>query len=154
MAHWLTAKNGNFNTKADLDTGRVPVFNTKHQDPAILDAAGGAYTVTVTTNEDVKSIQTATNATLSLTGAGTFLANQGTGLGANAGSILVGDGYTLETAGTFDNTGTVALNAAASNSFISVAADLTLTGGGKVILGDSFANGIVDFNMGGGTSLT
>ena len=53
MAHWLNAIDGNFNTKNDWSTGRVPVYNAKHKDDAILDAVGGAYTVTVTTNEDV-----------------------------------------------------------------------------------------------------
>src|SRR5471032_328256 len=98
MAHWVTAKDGNFNTKNDWNPKRVPVYNAQHKDDAILDAVGGAYTVTTTTNEDVKTIQTASNATLSLTGVTTFVVQNGTGTskdaGANAGSILIGDGAT------------------------------------------------------------
>ncbi len=145
MAHWLNAIDGNFNTKNDWSTGRVPVYNSKHKDDAILDAAGGAYTVTVTTNEDVKSIQTASNATLDLTGVGTFLVHAGTGAGANAGKILVGDGYTLQVyGGTIDNTGAIFLNAGANNSFINLKGGVTLQGGGVVTLGDNAFNGIVD----------
>ncbi|MEP6966715.1 MAG: hypothetical protein ABI906_01415 [Pseudomonadota bacterium] len=145
MAHWAQAKDGNFNTRKDWNPRRVPVYNAKHKDDAILDAVGGAYTVTVTTNEDVKSLQTASNATLSLTGAGTFVVNAGTGAGANAGSILVGDGYTLQfNGGTIDNTGGIFLNAGAANAFVNLQSGVTLQGGGTITLGDNAFNGIVD----------
>ena len=73
------------------------------------------------------------------------MVNAGTGAGANAGSILIGDGYTLQfNGGTIDNTGGIFLNAGASNSFINLQGAVTLQGGGAVVMGDNAFNGIVD----------
>ena len=58
--HWKSAVSADFNTAADWSTGNVPGA----ADDAILDATGGAFTVSTSTAETVNSIQTAANATL------------------------------------------------------------------------------------------
>lgn len=53
MAYWVKAKDGDCDTRKDWSTRRVPVYNGKHRDDAILDAARRDYTVTVTKPETV-----------------------------------------------------------------------------------------------------
>ena len=57
MANWISAVSGNFNTKANWSPHRAPIYSTVHKDNAILTVAGANYTVTVTTNEDIKGLQ-------------------------------------------------------------------------------------------------
>src|SRR5580698_10253321 len=96
--HWLDPVNGNLNVASDWSGGSIP----DPADDAILDAPGGAFTVTAPTSETVESIQLAANATLAITG-GTFTAAAGTGLGANAGKITIGSRSRLLVSGELDN---------------------------------------------------
>jgi hypothetical protein len=128
--HWAQAIDGNFNTAADWDSGAVPGA----ADEAILNAAGAtAYTVTASTNETVKSIQTAATATLTVESVVT--ATSGTGSGANAGAIVVLGGATLALQGEVDNSGKIALGAGSgAGTLIVGSGGVTLSGGGRVIL--------------------
>jgi|GEM_PF-5017492 len=98
--HWANAVDGNFNDGGDWNPTHVPGV----ADAAILDAAGGPYTVLaqrglLEPNQTVQSIQTAANATLLVQGGlellgllpadTTFSATGGTGGGSNAGIIEV-----------------------------------------------------------------
>jgi hypothetical protein len=97
--HWANAVSGNFRTATDWQGGVVPTSTSD----AILDAAGGNYTVTSSVDETANSVQLAANATLLVTG-GTFTATAGTGSGANAGTISVHTG-TFVASGTVENAG-------------------------------------------------
>ena len=147
MANWINAVSGNFNTRADWSPHRVPGYTSVHKDDAILTVAGANYTVSVTTNEDVKGLQLASNATLDMTGAGSFLAHANV---INAGAIKVEDGYTFTTLGaSLSNSGKVSLNAVTNNAFFDVEANLAVSGGGKLLMSDSALNGIVAENIWG-----
>jgi len=132
--HWANPISGSFTNASDWSGGVVPGAN----DAAILDAAGvKLYTVTVSATETVSSIQTAANATLYMTAAyDTFTAINGTGAGANAGTIAVSNGGTLAIGGVFDNSGALAV--AGSQSYVPITLlsieqqGVTLTGGGQV----------------------
>lgn len=147
MANWISAVSGNFNTKANWSPHRAPIYSTVHKDNAILTVAGANYTVTVTTNEDIKGLQLASNATLDMTGPGEFLAHANV---INAGAIKVEDGYTFSTLGaSLNNSGTVSLNAVTNNVFFDVEANLVVSGGGKLVMSDSALNAIMTQNIWG-----
>jgi hypothetical protein len=118
--HWLHQVTGSFTNASDWSTGAVP----GSADDAILDASGNtAYTVTSSVSETVASIQTASTATLAITG-GVFDVTGGTGAGKNAGEVTLSSGATLEVGGTFDNTGSIS-----SAGTLSGAGTLELAGG-------------------------
>ena len=136
--HWTLDGNGDFSNLADWNNGKGPVPGTK--DDAILDAAGAtAYTVTASTSETVRSIQTAATATLAIS-AGTFTASAGTGTGSNAGTILVGDGTFFDVGGSISNAGLIGINALNSATEFVLTSNATLSGGGHVTLSDSANN--------------
>ncbi len=86
------------------------------------------------------SIQTATTGILSITG-GTFTATNGTGAGANAGLIQIGNNTTFATGGPLNNTGAITLNSIGNSTrLLFTAANVLLSGGGQIILGDSTQN--------------
>ncbi len=123
----------------------MPGYTSVHKDDAILTVAGANYTVSVTTNADVKGLQLASNATLDMTGVGSFLVHANV---INAGAIKVEDGYTFLTLGAnVINSGKVSLNAVTRNAFLDVEANLAISGGGKLVLSDSALNGIVAQNI-------
>ncbi|MBA3811045.1 MAG: hypothetical protein H0X27_05255 [Caulobacteraceae bacterium] len=147
MAHWVNAKDGGFDTRKDWSTRRVPVYNAKHKDDAILDAVGGAYTVTVTKSENVASLQTASNATLAFAdkSGAIFTVNKGTGAGANAGTIKIRSESALAfEGGTINNTGLISLEAKTGVAVFNAKGDVTLQGGGAVVMGDNLLNVIED----------
>ncbi|HZL00211.1 MAG TPA: hypothetical protein VFC47_09930, partial [Caulobacteraceae bacterium] len=125
-AHWAHEASGVFATAANWTGGAVP----GPVNDAILDAAGStAYTVTSAASQSVASIQTASTATLNITG-GVFTASNGTGAGANAGTILAaGGGVTIE--GAVANTGHLAVNGGS----ITVMGAVTGSGYGEVVKG-------------------
>ena len=136
--HWLNAVSGSFTNPADWSGGVVPGA----LDDAILDAAGSAFTVTSGADETVASVQLAANATLRLS-AGTFNATSGTGVGANAGVIIVGQGAAFAVGGTFDNSGTIAIGGRRGRAILAPDGNVVLSGGGRIILGGSVHNGII-----------
>ena len=137
--HWLNPISGSFTNGADWSGGVAP----GRSDDAILDAAGGDYTVKV--SGDVlawaNTIQTAVNATLEVTAGSLFIAEAGTGSrkggGGNAGSIVVDSEGDIEIGGGFKNTGSVILN----QSDFGVRENATLFGGGQVMLEDGTISG-------------
>ena len=146
--HWSTQVSADFNTAADWSTNTVPGA----ADDAILDASGkSAYTVTASTSETVHSIQTASTATLSITG-GTFTASAGTGSGANAGTILIGNNTIFSVGGALNNSGAINLNSGGNTTELFLNANTTLSGAGKVTLGDNPNNFI--FGTAAATKLT
>jgi hypothetical protein len=132
--HWI-AGNGDWSTTVDWNPSGTPGAG----DDAIIDAAG-TYTVTSVATRTVNSVSTAAGATLSVTG-GTFTLANGTGSGANAGTVLVGNNTELAAAGTMDNTGTIAMGSVGNGTFFIVnGSNLTLQGGGNVTLSDNSQN--------------
>lgn len=106
---------------------------------ALITAAGKPYTVTTSNIISIAAIATGKGAVLSSDH--DFTVTEGTGAGANAGTIAltgadlrVGDG----TVTTFNNTGLVSL----SNAGLNVVGDVTLAGTGKVMLSDNSANAV------------
>ena len=126
--HWRLGVSGSFNTAFDWSPIGVPTAN---DDVAI--SAAGTYTVTVSSNHTIRSLRTVKTATLAVTH-GTFVITHGTGTGANAGTISVANGAALEIGGTFDNSGKITLNSTGAATDLIIAANVTLTGGGAVIL--------------------
>jgi VCBS repeat-containing protein len=151
--HWANPVSGNFAT-AGLWTGGV---TPGPADTAILDAPGtGNYTVTASAATTVNALQTATNATLDITG-GTFTVTSGTGSGASAGAVTVETNTAFAVSGAFDNTGQIDLNNA-NDSYVTDliigAGGVTLSGGGSVVLSDDANNRIYDQNSNGSDILT
>ena len=124
--HWLNDVGGSFTNPANWSGGAVP----RSADDAILDPAGVTpFTVTLTANAEVNSLQTAADATLAITGK-LFRAVNGTGAGVNAGTISVGGRSEFRVDGVFDNAGAIQLHRLMTTG--PGAGALTLTGGGVV----------------------
>jgi hypothetical protein len=82
---------------------------------------------TVSDNPTIGSIATSKGATLDVTG-GTFTATLGTGIGVNAGAIVVGNGATLTLGGRFVNSGSVAISGTSSSTRLEPAG-VSISGG-------------------------
>jgi phospholipase/lecithinase/hemolysin len=126
--HWRTGISGAFTNALDWSTNTVPGAG----DDVAIDATG-TYTVTVSASRTIRTLKTVSTATLAVTG-GTFTITNGTGAGANAGTIRVSNGANLAIGGTFDNSGKVQLNATSSNTDLIIVSNVTLSGGGIVAL--------------------
>jgi hypothetical protein len=140
---WARGSSGDFSSGADWTLGAPP---TSSQDASI--AIAGAYTVSVGSgaNDTVAALTIGDKtATLLVSSGGTFSATNGTGTGANSGTIDVGDGAVLALGGTFVNDGTINLSGIpTATTVLDVAGtQLTLSGTGTVILTDAEAVGIV-----------
>jgi hypothetical protein len=146
--HWLNAISGSFTNAADWSGGVAPGAS----DDAILDAAGVTpYTVTVSANETVNSLQTAANATLAVTQSTlrtNVIATDGTGGGANAGVISVSNSATLTLGGAVNNTGSIVMTGGDRSAQMDfTGAGATFTGGGQVTF-------LANSGAGGGGELT
>lgn len=149
MSHWLTATDGVFSDASRWSNGKLPQLG----EDATLDAKGGPYTVTVLESGGARSVQTAANATLSIQSF--FGTSEGTGAGANAGSIVIGSGGIwsvanyLQNPTVIKNTGSIRLNATTDNALLNLATYIapngaySLVGGGSIVMSDSALNGIV-----------
>jgi len=145
QVHWANPISGSFTNASDWSGGVVPGAN----DAAILDAAGVTlYTVTASANETVNSIQTAANATFAVTDF--FVDRNGTGGGANAGVISVGNSATLIMDGAIDNTGSIMVTAGPglTNLIFGRAGGATLSGGGEVMFPASSGNNYAELTGG------
>jgi hypothetical protein len=134
VAHWFMSVSADFNTAADWNTGKVPGYG----DDAVLSASGTTpYTVTASTSHLVDNLRINAEGTLAITG-GVFNVLDGTGIGALAGLVTVGDKTGFKVGGTVVNSGAIALDSAAHAADLIVAAGgLTLSGAGQVNLGGS-----------------
>jgi YVTN family beta-propeller protein len=81
--------------------------------------------------------------------------------GGSEGALTIAGTYTVAnnsvtylSAGTINNTGTIQINAAANNTFLSVAGTVSLTGNGAVVLTETSAGGTAIINQSGGQTLT
>ena len=135
LIHWLTATNGSFSTGTAWKGGVVPGA----LDVAAIDAAGAAFTVTVSAAQTVRSFLTSANATLSIVDSA-FYATLGTAAATNAGTISVEDSSTLAVGGTIANSGLISLNAGADTARLVITANATLTGLGHLTLSDNAQN--------------
>ena len=112
--HWASAVSADFSTAADWVGGSVPA----NFDTAVLDAAGGAFTVTVSQNEVIGGFQTAANATLSIVSGGQIFANGNDGPSSNAGAIVIGDGASFHVGGNLANTGLLSLSSTGNQTHL------------------------------------
>jgi hypothetical protein len=113
----------------------------------------GIYTVTSSSDAYVSSLATAKGVTLAIN-SGTFTVSSGTGTGANAGTIVVGDGAVLKLGGTVKNIGAIDLDAVSDTTALTLTADVSLTGAGKLTLSDSSQNMIAAAARGPTVTLT
>ncbi len=137
--HWTNPISDVFSNGADWSGGVVPGAS----DDAILDASGGAFTVTSSVSETVSSIQTAANATLAITG-GAFTATGGTGAGVNAGLTSVVNGGTFSVGGVIDNAGTIEALGQIGQTSPEIAIGIgggALSGGGTIALAAATGTG-------------
>jgi hypothetical protein len=100
----------------------------------------GTYTVTSNTNHTVLGVTTGANATLSIGHDSTFTATEGTATGANAGTITILDGSTLQIGGIVDNTGLINLSANGTLTRLLATSNTTFEGGGRIQMTDDFRN--------------
>jgi phospholipase/lecithinase/hemolysin len=135
--HWKHGASGPFETATNWSTNTVPGVN----DDVII-GAPGTYTVTVSESHVIRSLRTASTATLAIS-RGTFSIVHGTGAGANAGAISVGNGAALKIGGLFDNSGQIELSSTGRTTNLIIGANVTLTGGGKVTLSAGGHNAII-----------
>jgi hypothetical protein len=136
---WKNATSDNFSNPADWSTGSVP----GPADTAVI-AVPGFYTVTADSNPTVLGINTGIGVTLAIPGSPyfpyVFTAAAGTALGANHGTIAVNDLGTLQIGGTFNNPGEITLNLLGNPTILQMTRNTTLSGGGAVVMTDSFGN--------------
>jgi probable HAF family extracellular repeat protein len=142
---WINGASGDWNTISDWsyksNSGVVTGVLPAPTDVAAISATG-TYTVTSPFDQTIESLTTIKTATLAVTG-GTFTITDETGSGANAGTIAVSDGATLQVTGTLNNTGAVTLNSTGDITSLAIDGSLTLEGSGQVALSDNTHNFIV-----------
>ncbi len=126
--HWKQGSSGQFNTASNWSTNTVPGAN----DNVFIDATG-TYTVTVSTNHTIRTLDMVSTATLAITG-GKFTITNGTRTGTNAGTISVGVGAALAIGGAFNNSGRIELRSGFGVTDLIVASNVNLTGGGEITL--------------------
>jgi len=133
-AYWTEQVSGNFDDASDWSTSTIP----DSADSAILNASGDtAYTVTSSATQSVADVETAPTATLDIS-SGEFAATNGTGTGANLGTIVIADDARLSAGGTINNSGVIDMVGTKDGADLVVgAAGLTLDGGGALVLADA-----------------
>lgn len=159
--NWASGVDGSWQSPSNWNPSQVPIS----EDDVFL-SAGGSYTVTDVLNTTVSSLVTSSGAILDLSN-GTFTVTNGTGAGANAGTINVGDGATLDVQpSSFTNigsidataTGTLVLDGVAftnGNGSLSVDATSKLTLLGSAVTGGTLTNtGEVEVKSGAGATLS
>jgi len=119
--NWKAGKIGDWSTTSNWTSGN-PGPTTQ---ATIL--SGGMVSSTAADNPTVGSIATSKGATLDVTG-GTFTATLGTGIGVNAGAIVIGNGATLTLGGRFVNSGSVAISGTSSPTRLELAG-VSISGG-------------------------
>ena len=142
---WINTAGGNFDTAANWNNGVPSSFG----DTALITATG-TYTVTVSQADVVGTLQMAKGATLDIhpTWSLDVAAGTGTGKGTLAGTVNVGNLGELDLGTdaantTFNNTGAIDLQSTGDPTDIFIAGSVTLTGKGKLTLGDDLENKIV-----------
>ena len=135
---WASQVSGSFAAAADWTAGVTPGVTNS----AILDAPGTtAYTVTSATTEIVNYLQTASTATLAITG-GIFETKRGTGTGVSAGSITVAKGSTFVTYGALDNTGALTTSGGLYIEAAVSGTGVVTIAGGAAVFASTFAQNV------------
>ncbi len=144
IIHWAQAVSGDF---ADAAGWSGASFQAATTTPGSM-RRRAAFTVTSSVDERVEGLDTASNATLLLTG-GVFTALDGTDGGANSGLIAVQSGATLAVGDSLVNSGAITL-AGDDRLIVGSVADreVDLSGGGTVSLNGAGAR-IVGSAQGG-----
>ena len=122
--NWLNDTSGDFSNAADWSGGVVP---GPSDDVSLGALAGTPYTVSVKSDEEIASLVTAANSTLTIGGFATFQVDNTSGMTSNAGTIIAS--ADLATEGSWRNTGLISIGQAGS---LLLNGDLTLSGGGAV----------------------
>jgi hypothetical protein len=142
MAHiyWTNGSGGNFNTASDWNTNTVPGI----YDQASI-SAFGSYNVDISpsASDAVLGLSISLGASLVMETDSELLMTEGTGGGANNGTIILDDGAGLYADGTINNTsfGTIELNSTDDTTELAPEiGPLTLSGQGSVILSDNPSN--------------
>jgi hypothetical protein len=130
LIHWNRGLSGLFTDASDWSSGTVP---TAGDDVEIIARSLGPYTVTAYGNQTIEALETSSRVTLAVD-SGVFSITGGTGTGSNEGTISVADGAALEIGGLFRNTGTILLNSTGDPASLLINGNVTLTGGGIVML--------------------
>ena len=132
--YWETPTSNLFDT-ANWSGGSTPGAND-----IIALTIAGTYTVTSNTNHTVLGVTTGANATLSIGHDSTFTATEGTATGANAGTITILDGSTLQIGGIVDNTGLINLSGNTTQTKLVAISNTTFEGGGRIQMTDNVNN--------------
>jgi hypothetical protein len=141
-AYWKAAATGDFGTSGNW----TPFGPPGPLDQAMLTASGSPYTVNVTSDQTVLTVDTSADATLDLQ-SNTFTAEAGTGSGANNGTIEIDTGSLFAVAGTINNNGLIELQGSGAGTAIALLGDTTLNGG-ALTMSDNFGAHAI---AGGGT---
>jgi hypothetical protein len=127
IIYWTNVVGGDFGTATNWSTDTVPGAS----DQARIDDGSGA---TVSADETVLSLATTTGGSLAINGGESFTMLEGTGIGANVGTIYLFDSAKLVAGGTIDNTGYIVLASTSDpTQLVTAPGDyLTLSGDGHV----------------------
>jgi hypothetical protein len=127
IIYWTNVVGGDFGTATNWSTDTVPGAS----DQARIDDGSGA---TVSADETVLSLATNTGGSLAINGGESFTMLEGTGIGANVGTIYLFDNAKMVAGGTIDNTGYIVLASTSdATQLLTAPGDyLTLSGDGHV----------------------
>lgn len=140
--HWANAVDGSFQNPEDWTGGVVPGI----ADEAVLDAAGGSFTVTSTAYQYVGGLELASNATLAVTAQLFVVA----GTTVNAGHILVDGSGELGLEYAVSNSGVIDINGSQSDATLDGVVNNSPTG---AILAENGAVVFLSHNVVGGSLL-
>ncbi len=150
QSSWNTGS-GNFNTPGSWTPSGVPGSST---DTTI---STGAVTVTVTstTGNSINSLITGPHDTLEIGGGTNFTIANGTGAGANAGTIQIDNNASLQiNGGTVNNTGSITLNSVGNFTDLHLGDGTQLTGSGTITLTDNSNNRLLGVANSGAETVT
>jgi hypothetical protein len=129
--HWTNGAGGSWTTAANWDLNQVPTS----ADDAVIDAAG-TYTVTISTGAAANSLATTAGVTVEVQPTDSLTLTNGSGTGANAGTIQIDNSAAFDLGGTVTNSGQITLNSTGNITDLIIAGTATLQGSGSVVLSD------------------
>jgi hypothetical protein len=141
--YWKVPNSDSFTKPSEWTPSAVPGAS----DQALMTGTGIAYDVNVQggVSETVLTISTSADAILNIIQNSTF--TDGTGSGANNGSIHVSDGSFFDVAGTINNHGTIQLLGTGVGASLVLLGDTTLNGGALTLNDTSGGNRIIGGGM-------
>lgn len=134
---WISGSGGNWSMGQDWSDALVPTSETD----VVIDAPPSnavGYTVYVNGKFTADSLALIAAATVHVNSYQSLTLSAGTGGGANAGTIAIGNGALLSLAGVFDNAGLLSIQGGKAVTSLQIgAASVTLSGDGTVALTDA-----------------